>query len=325
LDIFLAPIVLPLHALNIKFVMASAQILSDQDEFVAPLDMYIIPDESDASKKEIEAIWSSYLESKKTAFGAYVDLLKKIAIQHHFDFERYFYWSKSIVPFGFDFPELIFWDRCFDFPRSVDKIRNKHYLGNQVFTDIVYNSLYSFDSSFQRLIYVSLGSKDRTLLKLKIIFYQKIIEISKRHVDTLYVMSVPKEFLVDISVERYSNIQFFNYSPQLEILKHASLMITHGGGSIKECIRFGVPMLCYPIDNDQYGNTARVAYHKLGLVGDIHSDSETKIENDICRLLNSDKYVEGLFEFQKRAIAAENGIEDILLIEELMNSSSNNA
>jgi UDP:flavonoid glycosyltransferase YjiC (YdhE family) len=56
-------------------------------------------------------------------------------------------------------------------------------------------------------------------------------------------------------------------APQLEILRRASLMITHGGlGSVKECAALGVPMLVFPLKDDQPGNAARVEARGLGRV-----------------------------------------------------------
>jgi UDP:flavonoid glycosyltransferase YjiC (YdhE family) len=54
-------------------------------------------------------------------------------------------------------------------------------------------------------------------------------------------------------------------APQVDLLKHTKLFITHGGlGGIKEAIISGVPMLVIPFDTDQPRNAARVLYHKLG-------------------------------------------------------------
>ncbi|HSP80802.1 MAG TPA: glycosyltransferase, partial [Myxococcaceae bacterium] len=42
------------------------------------------------------------------------------------------------------------------------------------------------------------------------------------------------------------------HAPQLQLLRRASVMITHSGfNSVKECIYFGVPMVALPMTNDQ--------------------------------------------------------------------------
>ncbi|HSF43259.1 MAG TPA: glycosyltransferase [Thermoanaerobaculia bacterium] len=57
--------------------------------------------------------------------------------------------------------------------------------------------------------------------------------------------------------------------PQLAILDRAAVMVTHGGlGTVKECIFQGVPMIVYPMTNDQPLNARRVVHHRLGLSGE---------------------------------------------------------
>ncbi|PPC90505.1 MAG: hypothetical protein CTY34_07485 [Methylobacter sp.] len=58
--------------------------------------------------------------------------------------------------------------------------------------------------------------------------------------------------------------------PQLELLRRARMMVTHGGtNTIRECVHFGVPMVSFPFGGDHPGNTARIVYHGLGVKGDL--------------------------------------------------------
>lgn len=57
------------------------------------------------------------------------------------------------------------------------------------------------------------------------------------------------------------------YAPQLELLKRASLVITHAGlNTALETLAQGVPMVAIPITNDQPGVASRIAYLGLGEV-----------------------------------------------------------
>ena len=57
------------------------------------------------------------------------------------------------------------------------------------------------------------------------------------------------------------------YAPQLEILKRAALVITHGGiNTVLESLSEGVPMVVVPLANDQPGMAARVKARGAGLV-----------------------------------------------------------
>jgi zeaxanthin glucosyltransferase len=64
------------------------------------------------------------------------------------------------------------------------------------------------------------------------------------------------------------HIRVVPFAPQLDVLRQASAMITHGGlNTVKECILLGVPMIVFPLGSDQRGNAVRVQRHGLGLRG----------------------------------------------------------
>jgi zeaxanthin glucosyltransferase len=64
------------------------------------------------------------------------------------------------------------------------------------------------------------------------------------------------------------NVRVCRWVPQDEVLSQAAVAITAGGSAtIRDCVRFGVPMLVFPAWSDHYGNAARVTYHKLGFDG----------------------------------------------------------
>jgi MGT family glycosyltransferase len=59
--------------------------------------------------------------------------------------------------------------------------------------------------------------------------------------------AVPENFIVRSTV------------PQIEVLKHTRVFLTHGGGSsTNESLYFGVPMLVYPTSTEQYIQARRV-------------------------------------------------------------------
>jgi UDP:flavonoid glycosyltransferase YjiC (YdhE family) len=75
---------------------------------------------------------------------------------------------------------------------------------------------------------------------------------------------------------------------QVEVLKRASLMITHGGlNSVKECIFFGVPMVVFPLVGDQFNNANSVEYHGIGLKGNIKKASEGMIRSLINEVVTN--------------------------------------
>ncbi|EKU98799.1 glycosyl transferase, UDP-glucuronosyltransferase [Leptolyngbya sp. PCC 7375] len=88
------------------------------------------------------------------------------------------------------------------------------------------------------------------------------------------------------------NVHAFSWVPQLQVIQHADCVINNGGiNSINECLYFGVPMLVYSLKHfDQDGDAARVAYHGLGIAGDIVQDQSAKIRQYIQALLSDQSY-----------------------------------
>src|ERR1700736_1067692 len=62
-----------------------------------------------------------------------------------------------------------------------------------------------------------------------------------------------------------NNAIVVNHAPQLELLKKASVCITHGGfNTVLEALTQGVPQIAIPVTNDQPGVAARIDYKKTG-------------------------------------------------------------
>lgn len=83
------------------------------------------------------------------------------------------------------------------------------------------------------------------------------------------------------------NIIARQFMPQIDILKHADLFITHGGmNSVNEAIHFGVPMLVLPVLNDQPINASMVEEIGIGLRGKAISSPKQLYENAVRVLSN---------------------------------------
>jgi MGT family glycosyltransferase len=81
------------------------------------------------------------------------------------------------------------------------------------------------------------------------------------------------------------------YAPQLELLKKATLTITHAGmNTTLECLTNGVPMVAIPIANDQPGIAARIAWTGAGEVVPLSRLSVPRLRAAIQRVLTEDSY-----------------------------------
>jgi len=133
----------------------------------------------------------------------------------------------------------------------------------------------------KKLVYCSLGTQSHwshqgtnhafhaRILKN---FLQAVIQAMATRPEWQLIMSLGIELCAEDFHSIPSNALLVSEAPQLEILKRSSLAITHGGFStVKECIFFGVPMLVFPLREDQPANAARVKHHGLGLVAEIET------------------------------------------------------
>ncbi len=115
----------------------------------------------------------------------------------------------------------------------------------------------------------------------------------------------------------------FSWVPQMSVLSHADVMVTHGGiSTIDECVISGVPMLVYcGFETDMGGTTARVVHHGIGIAGDRRRDGSRVIREHIDRLLDEPHFETNLSRLRKRYEAyGENRVAE-QVVESLLRSS----
>jgi MGT family glycosyltransferase len=111
------------------------------------------------------------------------------------------------------------------------------------------------------------------------------------------------------------------FAPQLEIVKRASVVITHGGiNTVLESLAEGVPLVCIPLGNDQPGVAARVKAHGAGVVVPPRRVNAKRLRSAVRAVLENDSYRLAARKIQS-AIAEVDGldraadiIEDVLKI-----------
>lgn len=143
--------------------------------------------------------------------------------------------------------------------------------------------------SIQTLIYCTFGTVLSSLVSTddQMEFYQKMNSIARKRPEWAFLVSAKGKVYEQLRPSGL-NILFATDVPQLEVLQRSSLCINHGGGgTVNECLYFGVPMLCitYGSTNDLNGNASRVAYHKLGLTCSL-----------ICKEIDLERLLESLIE-----------------------------
>jgi MGT family glycosyltransferase len=124
----------------------------------------------------------------------------------------------------------------------------------------IHPSLVSRDRS--KIIYISLG----TIFNRSVEFYESCFE-AFGSMDAKIIMSVGMNIDINCLKDIPENFVIRNYVPQLEVLKHADLFITHGGmNSTNEGLYYSVPLIVVPYFFDQPVVAHRVAELGAGIV-----------------------------------------------------------
>ena len=90
------------------------------------------------------------------------------------------------------------------------------------------------------------------------------------------------------------------FAPQLEILRRASLVITHAGlNTVLESLSEGVPMVAVPLGNDQPGVAARLKARGACVVVSRHALNSVRLRRAILLVLRDARYREAAQLLQK--------------------------
>jgi MGT family glycosyltransferase len=98
------------------------------------------------------------------------------------------------------------------------------------------------------------------------------------------------------------------HAPQLELLKHASVCITHAGlNTVLEALARGVPQVAIPVTNDQPGVAARIADKKTGLFTPLKELTAPRLSRLVDEVLTDPTFRNNSGYFRK-IIAETNGL-----------------
>ncbi|MCB2295276.1 glycosyl transferase [Clostridium algoriphilum] len=151
----------------------------------------------------------------------------------------------------------------------------------------------------KKVIYISLG----TVFNGSIEFYENCFN-AFADMDAKIIMSVGKDTDINTFRNIPSNFIVRNYVPQLEVLKHTDVFITHGGmNSTNEGLYYDVPLILIPQSVDQPAVANRVSELAAGIViekdkvtPEILRQSVVKIFSDNNFRINSEKIGKSLRE-----------------------------
>ena|SRR5438128_1057394 len=199
-----------------------------------------------------------------------------------------------------ELPTLFLCPEEFDLPGS--QRANHHYYVEASVDLLRQDGEFAWDgiNNEKQLIYCSLGTQSQWSFAhevnaanqhVRLTFLRQVIKAVASRSDWQLVLTTGNHLRAEDFGSVPPNVLLASYVPQLEIIKRASVVITHGGlNTIKECILLGAPMIVFPMEGDQIGNAARVAYHHLGISGRLESATAVGIRAMIDRIHNHPLY-----------------------------------
>jgi zeaxanthin glucosyltransferase len=154
------------------------------------------------------------------------------------------------------------------------------------------------------LIYASMG----TILNGQAEVFRTIATGVAKHKGVQLVLSIGDQLEPEQIGPVPSNAIIVKRAPQLELLKLASVCITHSGvNTVLESLAQGVPQVAIPVTFDQPGIAARIAYHKTGVVTSLDKLSSAHLSTLLGEVLSDATYRENACRIQK-AIVKANGL-----------------
>jgi len=154
------------------------------------------------------------------------------------------------------------------------------------------------------MVYASMG----TILNGRVDVFRTIVGAFTKHRDLQLVLSVGENIDPAQIGPVPGNAIIVKKAPQLELLKKASVCITHCGlNTVLESLAQGVPQVAIPVAFDQPGVAARIAKKRTGVVTSLDKLTPDHLSTLLEVVLTDPVYRENARKLQK-AIAEANGL-----------------
>lgn len=168
----------------------------------------------------------------------------------------------------------------------------------------IYQKKYNIDFPFEKLegkkvIYISLG----TIFSNYSQDLNKLFFKAFANTDFVVVMAAHKVNFTDIEIPE--NFIIRDYVPQLEILKHTTLAITHAGmNSIGDLLYNKIPFISIPLGADQFFLSDRAEELGATIVLDVNTITAETIKNAVTTIQTNYSYRENIAKISTSFIEA---------------------
>jgi len=210
-----------------------------------------------------------------------------------------------------DWLNLYLYPRELDYPRSAPLDPTWHNLESSVRTsDAPWTLPDELAGGEGALIYLSLGSLGSADVPLM----ERLVESLAKTPHRYIVSKGPQHEAYELP----PNMVGAEFLPQVSVLAHVDLVLTHGGNNtVTECIHHGKPMVVLPIFWDQHDNAQRVHETGFGERLSTYSFTDSEISAAIDRLLADHELHARLGEVSRRLNENRGNVRAADLIERL--------
>jgi zeaxanthin glucosyltransferase len=220
-------------------------------------------------------------------------------------------------------PELVFFPEELDFPRA-RKPEDAFFIEAAVDTerrdgDLPWDRL----EEDKPLVYCTLGTVVPFKAPARVAeFFQMFMDAMAQRLALQGVVTI-SNYLKAEQFNCPANVLIVGEAPQVEVLKRASLMVSHGGVTgLKESAFMGVPMLLIPLHYDEFGNAARVVYHGLGARLQLKDVSAIKLGQLIDRVLEDSSCLARAKLVSERLVKLEHQSPGVAIIEDVLSGKT---
>jgi UDP:flavonoid glycosyltransferase YjiC (YdhE family) len=303
---------------GIPVITFSSTLISVEDPAIPPFKTNLIPKGTWSSQLRIWLEWKKlflYRRLYSKDWNISKDL-KALARDCGYPVEKIDFrvetWPRLLLP------ELVFFPEALDFPRP-RKPKGAFFIEAAV-------DIERKDGDFpwdrlddKPLVYCTLGS----LLPFKYParasqFFQMFMDAMAQRPALQGVVTIGNYLNAD-QFNCPENVLIASVAPQVEVLKRASLMVSHGGVTgVKESALMGVPMLLIPISYDEFGNAARIVYHGLGERLRLQEVSAVEMGRLIDRVLKDPSYSARAKLISEKLLNLEHQSPGVSIIEDVL-------